>query len=260
MHSVGFGGEQELDKNNFYSILSNLLLIHSIGVHDYLTWNFPSWSISVEFFTYIVFFIFIKSVDKGTGLITPAVIFILCYSFLLSLGRNNIDVTYDFGLVRCIAGFYLGVFLFRIRPLLSHLKYNVNIAEITVFTCLIASVSIAHNGMLYQFLSIAIFFISLFVFSNSGNGFLGKVLHSVALRAIGVWSYSIYMLHAIVLSFTDSVFKYIFKINSDNINGITSLLVNATIILVVVLLSRFTYIYIEDRYRKIIKSKINSYT
>ena len=37
------------------SFVSNLLLLHAIGIHDEVTWNYPSWSISAEFCTYLIF-------------------------------------------------------------------------------------------------------------------------------------------------------------------------------------------------------------
>ena len=38
-----------------FAILTNLLLIQSLGIHDSDTWNGPAWSISTEFYTYLVF-------------------------------------------------------------------------------------------------------------------------------------------------------------------------------------------------------------
>src|SRR5215467_3214468 len=37
------------------TIVANLLLVQSLHVFDFLTWNDPAWSISTEFFTYVVF-------------------------------------------------------------------------------------------------------------------------------------------------------------------------------------------------------------
>src|SRR5207253_1794489 len=37
------------------TILANLLLIQGLHVYDFLTWNFPSWSISTEFYAYVIF-------------------------------------------------------------------------------------------------------------------------------------------------------------------------------------------------------------
>ena len=42
------------------SLASNLLLMQSLGLHDKVSWNFPSWSISVEFYVNLLF-----AVDHG---------------------------------------------------------------------------------------------------------------------------------------------------------------------------------------------------
>src|SRR5437899_2287510 len=41
--------------NSPAAVVSNVLLLQSMGVHDHLTWNGPSWSISTEWWTYVVF-------------------------------------------------------------------------------------------------------------------------------------------------------------------------------------------------------------
>jgi hypothetical protein len=33
------------------AILTNIFLIHALALHPDVTWNFPSWSISVEFYS-----------------------------------------------------------------------------------------------------------------------------------------------------------------------------------------------------------------
>ena len=40
---------------NPMAIPTNLLLLHSCGFHDIFTWNVPSWSISAEWWAYMVF-------------------------------------------------------------------------------------------------------------------------------------------------------------------------------------------------------------
>jgi peptidoglycan/LPS O-acetylase OafA/YrhL len=37
------------------SVITNIFLLQSFGFHDYLTWNFPSWSISSEFYVNFLF-------------------------------------------------------------------------------------------------------------------------------------------------------------------------------------------------------------
>lgn len=40
---------------DFSALFTNVLLVHGLGFESHLTWNFPSWSISTEFYTYLVF-------------------------------------------------------------------------------------------------------------------------------------------------------------------------------------------------------------
>src|SRR5882724_9776652 len=51
--STGHVGGDSLaftDTKAFDAIAANIVLIQSLGVYDHLTWNFPSWSISTEFY------------------------------------------------------------------------------------------------------------------------------------------------------------------------------------------------------------------
>jgi peptidoglycan/LPS O-acetylase OafA/YrhL len=125
MYSIGLGANQ-FEKNNIHTLISNILLLHSMGLHHVLSWNVPSWSISTEFYVYIVFYIFSITLDKGTKLRLPLLIVILSYLFLANLGRPNLDITFDFGFFRCLGAFYLGVFVFRIRPLINEETFSLN--------------------------------------------------------------------------------------------------------------------------------------
>ena len=57
LYSSGFGGSDQFETSNLSSFISNLFLVHSMGVHAHLSWNYPSWSISTEFFAYIAYYI-----------------------------------------------------------------------------------------------------------------------------------------------------------------------------------------------------------
>ncbi len=253
--SPGAFEEDEINPNNIFSFISNIFLIQSLGIHDYLSWNKPSWSISVELFTYIAFFIFLKSIDKHNRLFVPIIISTLCYSYLFIMVKDNLDITYDFGILRCIAGFYLGVFLFRAKAKFKQITLKENLAEVSSFLFVILAVSFAHYGVIFQILSIVSFFFLLVVFSNSKNGVLGRVLHNNTIRKVGVWSYSIYMIHSIVINVVGAFTNQIIKVNPLSIHGFETIAINILILLITITLSRFTYIYIEDKYRNVVKHK-----
>lgn len=256
LHTFGIGGEQFVDKNNLESFISNLLLIHSLGIHDYHSWNYPSWSISVEFYTYLLFFALLKSVDRRAGLVVPATITIASYAFLLGMVQDNLELTVKFGILRCIAAFYLGVLLYRARTRLSAFGPHGKWVEAISVGLVAATVCVAHWGPLYQVGAIAAFFCLLLVHSGPTYGWVGKLLDSPVLRQVGVWSYSIYMIQAIVLEVAELVLKYMLGIDAATITGFASLALNAFLVASIVVASRFTFVFVEKKYRDLIRAKV----
>src|SRR5215469_3779684 len=104
LNHAPFTGNHGID-----AIFANIGLVHSLGIYDHLTWNGPSWSISVEFWTYAAFAVVI-ALWPGRSLSIAAAIVVGAPIAILALSRNTpiADVTYDFGMLRCLFGFFLG--------------------------------------------------------------------------------------------------------------------------------------------------------
>jgi len=262
MYTSGYGGTDQFEASNLSSFISNLVLLQSMGLHSHLSWNGPSWSISTELFAYVIFYILTFLVDKKNKLVLPIIVPILCYLFLFSLGRNNLNITFDYGFIRCLGAFYIGVFLFRIRP---YLVVNINsiksISIIEIASILFVVVAVTYSGSNYLSIIVAIFsfMFVLLVFSTEKNGFLGKLLENKRVRAIGIWSYSIYMIHSLVLNVISNIFKYIFKYDLNSALGFESLIINASMLTITIIISRYTYIHIEKKFRDLVKSKVIKY-
>ena len=96
------------------AIPTNLLLLHGLGLHDRLTWNIPSWSISAEFWTYVRVRAG-RSCWRGAGRIGAGGLLVGCLAGR-SVGVSNryIGVDYDLGFFRCIVGFFVGHLVFRL--------------------------------------------------------------------------------------------------------------------------------------------------
>ena len=137
--------ESGFGKNNVMSFFSNMLLINSMGVHDYLSWNFPAWSISTELFSYIAFFILTTFLDKNRSLVFPLLIAVGCYSFLVSLERDSLDITYDYGFFRCLGAFYLGVFVNRLSDNISLSESQITLLEIPIMFLVFAQTPLHPN-------------------------------------------------------------------------------------------------------------------
>jgi peptidoglycan/LPS O-acetylase OafA/YrhL len=91
------------------TVIGNLLLVHGLNVFPFLTWNKPSWSISVEFCTYIIFALTIAFVGRKTWLLALiAMVASPVFLFLFNHGQN-IDATHTYGIVRSLYGFSVGI-------------------------------------------------------------------------------------------------------------------------------------------------------
>lgn len=251
---AGYGGETDpFETSNLGSFISNLLLIHSLGVHDYLSWNFPSWSISTEFFAYITFYVATALIDKKQTLIIPLVVSILSYGVIISLGRHTLDITYDYGFFRCLGAFYLGVFLYRfnkcIKPagfILNNLAIleMVSLASIVIFVCFARSYPLLNIGV------ISAFTFAIYLFSQEQSGWVGKLLLTDPFRKVGLWSYSIYMVNQIIVSGFSNVCQYILKWDLKGTLGYQSIVINLIIVLTVIILSKYSYQHIEQVFRR----------
>lgn len=94
------------------AMIANIFLVHGLNTFDQLTWNTPSWSISVEFFTYIIFALAIFTY-RNKALLLAGIMTILCPIALVLL-KPNMDVNYDYGLIRCLYGFSVGHICFHL--------------------------------------------------------------------------------------------------------------------------------------------------
>lgn len=259
LYNSGFGGTDPSEKSNVLSFVSNLFLVHSLGVHSYIGWNYPSWSISTEFFAYIAFYFISTTIDKHKSIYIPMIITVLGYLFLLSLDRPGMDITYDFGFIRCLAAFYIGVLLFRLQShkVVSNSTRLLSVLETFSVAALIIAVNYAGVNKIALVVVIAIFALVLVIFANSNNGILGRLLETHFMRQLGVWSYSMYMIHALVWAGVSNIFEHIFKINLDAPQGVLALAVNLLLLGVIIFISKYSYIYIEKKFRDLIKTKVS---
>ncbi|WP_048440576.1 acyltransferase [Caenimonas sp. SL110] len=178
------------------AILSNLLLVQSLNIHDSLTWNGPAWSISTELWTYVIFAMVTLSLGMRnwmlmlTALAAPVL--------LLLLSTSGMNTTYDWGLIRCVFGFALGVACFRLHRALPQApaatsSLFMSLLEAVVVTAVIVFVSCADMGV-WSFMAPFVFAAAVLVFAAE-DGVVSRLLRTPVLRWLGMVSYSIYMTH-----------------------------------------------------------------
>nr|WP_256467930.1 acyltransferase [Bradyrhizobium sp. 62] len=252
--------------NNFYSFVLNIFLLQSMGFIDYLSWNAPSWSISVEFYTYLVFGLVVLFAQRMTSLS-----YLYACAGLLGLGsllviifvldKPSLGLQADFGILRCFVSFFVGVFTVMVverLPAGVHSKVQAGIQLVTMIASVVL-VSVVEAYPLASFLSpftFAAFLGSLLAFPNAV--LVPRMLMATPLVWLGRRSYSIYMVHSIVVLFAEYFVRALgpariaaFDAISPGLPATLNLCISLAAVLVV---SHFTYLHVEIPGGKLVRN------
>lgn len=252
-YGFGDGGK---DHNTLLTFFYNVFLIHSLGVVDHLTWNYPSWSISVEYYSYLVFFVLIVLFMKArytACAVTAGLAFAALFAISHVRGSPSILASHDFGIVRCIAGIFSGAAVYGL-----YLRYPVRLgtaaltaAELAAVAAAVYFIAQSVDDKWMQFGAMICFMVLIYVFSN-GTGLLSRILSLAPFRFLGTVSYSVYMVHAIILGIGGFAAKKLLGLARTEIedgrfglNTEYALAINLTLLAVTVAVSYVTYRMVE---------------
>jgi peptidoglycan/LPS O-acetylase OafA/YrhL len=180
------------------AIFTNIFLIHSLGFHGTETWNGPSWSISTEFWVNVIFGAVILTL--GRRIILCSVILISAsIGILLLFNQGNLGATSDYGIFRCLYGFFAGVVVYQI-----HLRFHdipLRFPHLAELLALAAAIVYASNVYILStnMLTPIIFGLVILIFARE-SGVVSKAIKNRAFHYLGLWSYSIYLVHSFVLA------------------------------------------------------------
>jgi peptidoglycan/LPS O-acetylase OafA/YrhL len=247
--------------SHFNTFLTNLLLIQAWHIDAGLSWNGPSWSISTEFAVYILFFFWMRMGARNKSLVAALLISCGAYLTLFLVDPLRLDFTSDFGVLRCVAGFSLGVCVYHLRC-----KVGPALRALPVLECVSMGLSVwavmmaDSNEFALHGTSLAFGFL-VFVCSDASDGPIGRLLALPAVRHLGLWSYSIYMIHAMVILLCANVIHFFFHLDTTRALGWYAVLLNTVVFSTVVAIACFSYRWIEcpgrDWARRRFHSKVN---
>jgi peptidoglycan/LPS O-acetylase OafA/YrhL len=246
----------EVEVNNLYSFILNLFLLHALGFVDYLSWNGPSWSISAEFYTYITFGVVLTVVGilrdiRWLYIIAGFIIFCSVLTILIVLERRSLDFTNDFGFVRCLSSFFLGVLTVRIvwmipAELSPAVQNLIQIASAVIAVGLISNLDEVPELSFIAPIFFAVLLGSLMAF---GRCWLPRLLSSKPLVWLGKRSYSIYMVHSFVLVIMEYSTRFIgpqrLQVVDHFLIGQTASLMLMLFVSAVLAISAITFNYVE---------------
>lgn len=243
--------------NNGYSFFLNVFLLHSLGFVQYLNWNAPSWSISVEFYTYLVFGLMLLAAQRFSSLawfyLGAATLAIGSWLVLTTMvATPQLDVQFDWGLLRCFTSFFLGVLTVKAvaalpRAISPALQGTIQFA-VVLATVVHVSLTEAHPWVSYLApVTFAVLLGSLLAFPKAAV--VPAMLTIRPLLWLGQRSYSIYMVHAFVVLLAEYLVRVAGKQAVAGLEAIHPGLaptLNLLVVLGAVLaLSQLTYRWIE---------------
>jgi peptidoglycan/LPS O-acetylase OafA/YrhL len=137
---------------------------------------------------------------------------------LLVFSEKNIDTSAQFGLFRCMYGFFIGYVVYRITvakgtPSLRGQRT----ASAFEFACIVAiAVFVAlAPGSGWQMLAPFVFAVAIWVFAAE-QGVVSRLLRTPAIAIVGLLSYSIYLTHQIIIAMVNNGVQIGAKLISKN--------------------------------------------
>lgn len=251
--------------NNFGSFIGNLFLVQSLHFFHNTTFNYPSWSISVEFYTYVVFaFAILLSSGKRTFLITAALICAVSVGALAYFGFTLLGDTNDFAIVRCLTGFFIGVLIYALYERLSEsqsfrsLHKAMGWLALVVFAGFLGFLAFKHRGnsdfAIYPLSASLVLFVAL----SAAKGPV-RILQAAPFVWLGTASYSIYMVHASAEWGIAQILRFVMHTKQAKLpfhdtpvlepNAVAGLFATIAYLAIILVISHFTYNWIEKPLR-----------
>jgi peptidoglycan/LPS O-acetylase OafA/YrhL len=172
-------------------ILPNVMFLHSFGICKSLTFNYVSWSISAEMGMYLIFPFLTHISGKKSGPIS--ILVVLTTLYLLSLERSFswLEWSFDFGVLRALPSFLLGMTAYQYRYELSKIPraavYLTLCCVLFVGACLLQAPKPLLLPLVYVIVLLGI-----------GASEQPATARARRLAPLGQLTYSLYMLHPLV--------------------------------------------------------------
>jgi peptidoglycan/LPS O-acetylase OafA/YrhL len=230
------------------SFIASLLLIHAMGLYRGAVWNGPSWTISVEFFTYLVFVLL--AWQKPWVLRWGSIIIVTGVGVILTSSGLYLSPPVQLSFFRCLFGFFLGCMSFfgfrRIRNADRSVRQLTGL-EVAGSSTAIALIWIGPSTPLSLLFPPACAFVV--VLLAMGGGKVALLLEARIAQALGAWSLGIYLIHIPLLNILFNVSSKASRVGL-NFNPVSWTWVETTVFLLLLLiLSSAAHFFIEKPMR-----------
>jgi peptidoglycan/LPS O-acetylase OafA/YrhL len=182
------------NEHSVYSLVTNIFLVQAMGLNRDSSWNVPAWTISTELWVSMLLCCFMLISRQRLGLMALATVFSSgVILFLVSPDPSNEIAMWAF--FRTSYCFFAGVAVYVLCARLSAAQGG--IWESPVLLLALTFMWFYNHG-LEGLLTAPVFVLFVQVFAAEG-GFISRLLKSPPIKWLGERSYSIYIVHSLIL-------------------------------------------------------------
>jgi peptidoglycan/LPS O-acetylase OafA/YrhL len=212
-HAYGFSFDSE--KHSLQNFLSQMLLLHGIGIIEPEGWNLPSWSVSSEMFAYFFFPIITYAIARNKFSMRYHVVLIIgllattvLMGWILNDGKKFM-LDYEYTAIRVLSEFLMGISLFYIaRNLNKNYRY---LLTFIASTGLLFVTTLIANHSFFDFVYL-IFFMGIIL---SLALIPSKMVRIPVLTRLGQISYAFYLIHSLILIGMNQIIRYSIFLQSN---------------------------------------------
>ena len=237
---------------SFFKTIDTLFLTNSTPIfrNTGMGMNYPSWSISSEMISYVIFGVISIYFIKVKKFL--AIVFVVFLTFLFLIWKKYFFFLGDYGFIRGLVSFNFGYFVWYFSQKKIRLNNNLEYLIPIILLILLQQLN-SYDGefkQMFGLFTIPLFFgLSIFTLLKT-NGFLSEFLDKKPLQFLGKVSYSLYLNHSLLIIIIPRGFFKLLKIPQ---NTVTEILVFIVSIIIIIFYSNFTYKYIEIKGGKILR-------
>jgi peptidoglycan/LPS O-acetylase OafA/YrhL len=249
-------GELELvpleGAQSFTALVANLFMLQGLKASQ-LSWNYPAWSISVEFMAYLIFPFALPLIWRARWA-WKVVLGMLLLSALAWLAYWTKD---DFNqwdgpktLLRCLPEFMFGILLYSVYR--DGISRSIMRRDVTLLSIISGLILLLHVGA--PDLLIIILFPGLILAAVGNTGYAASFLNGRLLKWLGDISYSLYLIHGFVQFVTTKLLAASSFGNRTELSGLSSFALAVGMVAVSLLLATMTYYAVEKVGRRYLRS------
>lgn len=198
--AFGPGGTPEAFTGEAFVL--NLLMMHSWGFLDTLTFNYPSWTISTEWFTYLLFpfmVFFTNRLNSAFSIVLAIVVSLLTIPLFIAVTpHHGWDVQLGWGLYRNTLDFLIGCLLARLAPIVFRSSILSPRSWDTLSFVLLALALLGIQFEVPALLIVTAFTVTVLALVL-GDGPFAAIMRNRRLVWFGDISFSVYLIHAPVI-------------------------------------------------------------